>query len=111
MRRFIALALAVCAFTVMARPAGAQFYSGNKLHEVCYATDETRILAAACVGYITGAVDFLVWRKRACLPNTLSMAHLTSVVMTHLNEHPEKRQLIAAEIVAAFATNAWPCPK
>ena len=111
MRHFIALALVIFAFTVMARPVGAQFYSGNKLHEVCNSTDETRILAAACVGYVTGAFDFLVWRKEACVPNTVSMAHLTDVVMTYLKEHPEKRNLVAAEIVAAVTTNAWPCPK
>ena len=110
MRHFIVLALVICAFAVVTRPAGAQFYSGNKLHEVCNARDETRILAAACVGYITGAVDFTVWQKRVCLPNTLSMAHLTSVVMTHLKEHPEKRELNAAEIVAAVTASAWPCP-
>ena len=106
MRHFMTLALVICAFTVMARPAGAQFYSGNKLHEVCNAADETRILAAACVGYVTGAFDFFVWRKGACVPNTVSMAHLTDVVMTYLKEHPEKRHLVAAENVAAVTTNA-----
>ncbi len=111
MRYFIALALVICAFAVMARPAGAQFYTGNKLHEVCNATDETRILAAACVGYVTGAFDFLVWRKEACVPNTVSMAHLTDVVITYLKAHPDKRHLVAAEIVAAVTTSAWPCPK
>lgn len=111
MRHVIALALVIGVLAVTARPAGAQFYSGNKLNEVCTATDETRILLAACVGYVTGAFDFLVWRKGACVPDTVSMAHLTDIVMTYLKEHPEKRELVAAEIVAAVTADTWPCPR
>ena len=111
MRHVIALTLVICAVTAADRPAGAAFYSGAKLHEVCTATDSTRILLAACVGYVTGAFDFLVWRKGACVPETVSMAHLTDLVMTYLREHPEKRDLVAAEIVAAVTTDNWPCPK
>ena len=111
MRYVIALALVISAFSEMARPAGAQFYTGNKLHKVCNAPDATRILAAACVGYVTGVFDTVILRKGACVPNTVSMAHLTDRVITYLNKHPEKRDLVAAQIVAAVTTAAWPCPK
>ena len=112
MKRIIALALVICAFTVMARPAGGDFYTGNDLHEWCgSARDQGR-----CLGYVGGAYDAHQMhlnnrqdKKRLCVPGAVSPQQIVNVVKQYLVEHSEKRHFMASMIVGLAAAEAWPC--
>ncbi len=103
MKRIIALALVICAFTGLARPAVGFIFSGNDLYQWCgqSALAEQEL----CTGYIVGQL-----RRRHCVPEKVPIKKVVDVVKKFLVEHPEKRRGSASVIVAVAVGDAWPCP-
>jgi len=89
----------------------AFFKDGNKLFDNCEvaldASGKGLQFLGVCEGYILGAFDA---RSDAfCLPAGVNARQLVDVVMLYLREHPEKRYLLAADLVATAVKQKFPC--
>jgi hypothetical protein len=130
MRRAILVAVALCCVggvTAKADPVGPYFSitDGNKLFSACegYGTqgtlspDEIRRFAS-CEAYVVGVADSLAMFKanlstlgdvKYCPPEGADSHQLTSVAINYLRDHPEKRHLAAASLVANALAKGFPC--
>jgi len=92
--------------------------NGNDLLEQCEAFEAalsggeySGFSAGMCVGYISGARDFLQLPKASiiCLPENHSNGQLIKVVIAYIKAHPEKlHEDVALQFVYAMA-DAFPC--
>jgi hypothetical protein len=93
--------------------------SGNNLYSYCgphtaaKPTDQW-LLGGTCMGYVTAIMDALssgnsVNGFRACIPANADMNQTVDVVKMFIVEHPEKRHLVAAGLVAEALARAFPC--
>lgn len=108
-------ALALVAFTV---PVAAQFYDGNRLHELCSSTP------AFAAGFVSGVIDRewlsatgvtdtgkpLSEVKSFCLPSTVTVTQVRDVVCKALDETPETRHWMAVMLASNALNEAYPCP-
>jgi len=100
-------------------PAGASFYSGDTLYEICTTArgsgdyvDKTY----ECIAYITGAVDaFNTTRKvnklRSCIPSGVTISQLKEATVDYLAHNPKDRAGPASDMVFAATRKAWPCTR
>ncbi|MDX1489154.1 MAG: Rap1a/Tai family immunity protein [Acidiferrobacterales bacterium] len=85
--------------------------SGDDLVGVCTDKDKTR--EALCVGYVSGVSETLtsvLQTSGICAPDSVSLGKLITVVVDHINAHPEKRQSSAVPLVWSALVDTWPCP-
>jgi len=94
---------------------GPGFYNGDQLWDECRTEPPSRI----CDGYVAGIADAMgsaqalgmgVLGFHACFRVDLAISQLTDVVKLYLHEHPEKRDFLAASLVADALARAFPCP-
>jgi hypothetical protein len=77
---------------------------------------EDGLLAGMCMGAITG-VKFLANMATkntdhpVCVPNDVTDKRALSVVVQHLNSHPETRENRLVDLVMDALVSTWPCPK
>jgi len=97
--------------------AHAEFYSGNELYDYC-STDKSDPVyyskQSTCRGFIAGVVDTVNATRSlsgtaSCLPSGVTLAQVTDVVMKHLRENPQYRNLSAAILVQGAIMDAWGC--
>ncbi len=107
MRLMLALALAAAS-----SPTAAQFFYGDDLRKMCDAK------TSASIAYVSGAVDAAFFyqklrgvKDRICMPMGVKTDQVLDVACKYLEDHPENRHWIAADIVAESVAQAWPCPK
>ena len=93
----------------------AGFYGGDQLWEECRTEPPSHI----CDGYVAGIADAMgsahalgmgVLGFHACFRVDLAISQLTNVVKLYLHEHPERRNFLAAGLVADALARAFPCP-
>lgn len=91
-------------------PAHAGFDSGNRLYEDCRASNYFN--RGYCGGYVIGVVD-AVERSgsgpRICVPEGATKGQLADVVLKYLEDHPERRNRDAGELVPEALHAAFPC--
>jgi Rap1a immunity proteins len=84
--------------------------NGNVLYQWCLGQN-----TIACVAYISGAVDTMAGGYpvfggyRACVPVGVTYTQMQDIVMKYLQDHPEVRLTVAANLVAASVALAFPC--
>ena len=102
-----ALVFAAALATVDAR---AEFFSGNKLHELC--TDTSDFYRGLCSGFIVGVFDTKV-DIDFCTPagGGVTTRQVEDIVKKHLNVSPEQRHKPAYILVIDALTAAFPCPR
>lgn len=94
--------LAVLAGVVM-------FATGNELWEGCREAPST-----PCSWYVIGAHDGYVAglrpkRPAYCLPVPAMNVQMQAVVKKYLEDHPERRHMLASDLVVEAFTVAFPC--
>lgn len=106
----------VSLFAVLwALPASAQFYSGNKLWEVC-SEKGAAFNFGVCSGYVLGVYDSIMSPisqrsvlARICEPDQLQAGQLRDIVINYLQARPEERHMQASVIVMNALARAYPC--
>ncbi|TCN32473.1 Rap1a/Tai family immunity protein [Sinorhizobium americanum] len=90
-----------------ASPAAAQFYTGNKLHELCEKRN------GISLGYAVAVSDWVMteMRKDACIPDKVTTGQLHDIICGFLTNHPEARHDPAHFLGARALIEAFPCNK
>jgi hypothetical protein len=117
-RRSCHLAASV-ALGLFSAAAGASFYTGDTLYEVCTTGRDSPAYfekTYECIGYITGAVDAFnrtreVNKLKSCIPAEVTINQLKAVTVDYLRDNPGERSGSASALVFAATRKAWPCPK
>jgi hypothetical protein len=103
----------IAGMLLAATPVHAQqiigWVSGNDLHRWCQPADN-----ALCVGYATAIADVLnsgtvVNGSQACIPSDASRGQLAAVTKKYLEDYPETRHFLGAQLVADAFAKAFPC--
>jgi Rap1a immunity proteins len=103
------------------KPEPLSFKSGNDLLHDCQQPEMSS--AGICMGYILGVLDMINTEQNSgniearlpkdevvCLPQTIDAWQVRDVVKKYLVDHPEERNLHAAQVVWKAVTKAWGCP-
>lgn len=69
---------------------------------------------AYCAGFIHGVVGVhgertTIYGHRACLPLSVTVRRLREIVVKWLEDHPEKRHLIAHGLLGEALSQTYPC--
>jgi Rap1a immunity proteins len=117
MTRAILIAVALSSL-VVGGEATAGFTDGNGLFRDCQGGDDPRETQAGdpggysewgmCLGYILGVADAFD-DNLFCLPNGVERGQIKDVVKLWFRDHPEKRHLPAADLVATALKEKFPC--
>jgi hypothetical protein len=104
--------VAVASSSIGVGGADAAFFKdGNKLFDNCEvaldASGKGLEFVGVCEGYILGAFDARA--DAFCLPAGVNATKLVDVVRLYLREHPEKRYLLAADLVSTAVKQKFPC--
>ncbi len=92
--------------------------TGNELWTHCVSADPNSqyfnpLNSGICVGVVTAIADTLatygVYGFRACFPAHSTRGQAEDVVKRYLDQHPEKRHYVAADLVAMALAEAFPC--
>lgn len=101
----------------------AGFFSGAYLQEICRSNpDGSETVAGghtACQAYIAGVIDYHKLMKSLgtaptldfCVPNTVPMKRLQSIVWVYLKKHSGNNDFIAAPAVTLALYAYYPCKK
>ncbi|MCA1442692.1 hypothetical protein I6F07_21205 [Ensifer sp. IC4062] len=100
-------AIAVSTVLAYAGPAAAQFYTGNKLHELCQSKDRIAL------GYAVAVTDWVMteMRQKACVPSTVTTGQMHDLICGYVAKHPEQRHFPAHFLGAQSLIDAFPCNK
>ena len=87
------------------------FLSGNQLLGNCTSDKGHQLL---CMAYLQGAADFFeeiqaARHKATCIPHGVTAGQLQSIVVKYLYSHPDKRNEVAADLVASSIAEAFNC--
>lgn len=93
--------------------AYADSKDGNTLYSRCKKGPEN-VEFAYCVGYIVGVIDTMDLAQGdkseiLCLPPGVKIGQARDVVEKYLTDHPERRHLPSARLVAEAISKAFPC--
>jgi hypothetical protein len=87
------------------------YTDGNVLFADCQVAD-----SFACLSYIIGAVDQLLYVQYAlggnrivCIPPNVPQGQVRDIVIKYLADKPEERHVRAASVVVAALSAAFPC--
>lgn len=116
---FAALALFafLLAALVAARPAAAQYLTGEELVRNCIS--ENKQDNTACIYYITGVIDYhAVLQSLAiaptidfCLPETITKEQAAVLVLAYMRQQPQHDPFAAATVVPMALNKVFPCRK
>ena len=113
MKFFIGLVFLVGIGSVQSAHA---YSNGNDLREWCNAAldkqSQTGARSGLCVGFLDAyrqLATMLPETKLLCLPAGVGQEGFIRVVVKYLDQHPEKLQLPAAQLVYDAAGEAFPC--
>ena len=113
MRRATLVAVALSSMSVTA--VDAYYEGGNQLYEYCQSVttrdvpDHSNFFEGVCGGYVTGVHDALEAFGRVCVPQGTPKNQLLDLVVVYLRDHPEKRYLPGADLVADAFEEKFPC--
>jgi hypothetical protein len=81
------------------------FVTGNRLHDLCKAD------RGDCTAYALGVIDAInaAHAVPLCIPDKVVGEQVRDLVARWLNDHPERRQGPAAELVFSAISAAFPC--
>ena len=106
---------------LVAGPAQAVFYDGNRLYEWCATPEgDPRYSWSSinCNGYVTGVIDSLEVAEKAgsgpitvCVPSGATVQQVRDVVLKYLTNHPEQRHTAAAILTILALREAFPCSR
>jgi hypothetical protein len=70
--------------------------------------------AGSCLGYLWSIIDLqssgsAINGKKACIPRNADMGQIVDLFKNYIRDHPEKRHLLAANLVAEAFALAFPC--
>jgi hypothetical protein len=70
--------------------------------------------AGSCFGYLSSIIDIqssgnAVNGKKACIPRNADMNQMVDLFKNYVRDHPERRQLLAANLAAEAFALAFPC--
>jgi hypothetical protein len=114
-------ALALFAFLsgalMAARPAAAQYLTGEELVRHCIS--ENKQDNTACIYYITGVIDYhAVLQSLAiaptidfCLPSEIAKEQAAVLVLAYMRQHPQHDPFAAATVVPMALNKVFPCRK
>ena len=115
----LVLASVITASVLLPELGAALSIDGNQLYNYCTATNakaatEQWLVAGTCMGYVTAITDAVssgnsVNGFKACVPVNADMNQIVDIVKTFIRDHPEKRHLFAAGLVAEALARAFPC--
>src|SRR6516165_2883814 len=84
--------------------------NGNALSRYCTATDAQgqitqAMVAGTCLGYVAATIDIMssggsVNGFRGCVPSNADMNQIIDIVKKYIQDHAEKRHLLATRLVA-----------
>ena len=98
---------------VASAQTGTIWATGNFMKKVCHS--ETRQDQGRCEGFAMGVAGVMasapVAEWRACIPVGVLVAQLTTIMLEHLDDHPEKLHNDAIDLTAQAFAIAFPCPK
>ncbi|RYE67932.1 MAG: hypothetical protein EOO81_09935 [Oxalobacteraceae bacterium] len=110
------VAAAVIALTISQAAAAQEigaFFTGDTLLALCSSADGHDQFR--CLGYVEGLndsremFDNSQFGKRLCFPKGTTSGQLRDVVVRYLNEQPNMRRLLAAQLVFISLAGAYPC--
>jgi hypothetical protein len=73
-------------------------------------TPEQNTNTSYCMGFVSSAADVAIALKLTCVPPTSIYEQYTRVFVKYLDNHPDKLNLAAADLVAESLKAAYPCP-
>lgn len=104
-------ALGLLALWFATTPARAVYLDGNELYSNCLR--EGTMFEAHCGGFITGVADAMgglsPLQGLACIPENVTLAQLSDVVVKWLEDNPGQRHFTAVSLVASILTETFPC--
>ena len=102
--------------TVLATSAAAEegeafaFDNGDTLLRYCKEEDDP-FASGYCMGVIIGSHDALTWgHTKFCKPRDIVVQQIRDIVVQYLDRNPEKRHLVATELVYFALKEQFPCP-
>ncbi len=112
--------IVISIFLLLMDSAFALPYTGMDLSEKCnHDNDSPRFEpypAGLCDGYIAGVLDLTQAvlaitknKSSVCIPNGVTLGQVTKIVKKYLNNHPERLNEQAVELIAAALNEAFPC--
>ena len=109
MNRFVALVVSGIAVSGSLDAAKTEFVTGNTLYGWCISANSRDI----CTAYVMGVVDQDAFptglHAYFCLRSEVTGIQLKDVVLKHLQEHPESRDLPASIEVNVALRQMFPC--
>lgn len=112
-----AASLAILVITMAIFPLKAKAFTGEELSGAC-ATNDRAINEAACVSYVRGFMDGMLFGtayqkarpNSYCPPNDgISLIQARSVILNYLQNHPAELHKEAAFMAAEALVLAYPC--
>ena len=112
------IAAAMLAGMLTATTARAEFSaSGNEMLPICkafYTANESRrellVKSAICLGQVTGISSTLHYLEIVCLPKGATADQIFRVVLTYLENHPERLHEHFTILAIEGLRGTWPCP-
>ncbi len=91
--------------------------AGDELYSWCKTTRgglPNEPVGVYCAGFLNGIVDVhgektTIYGHRACLPLSVTVRRLREIVVTWLEDHPDKLHLVAHGLVGEALSEAFPC--
>lgn len=91
-------------------PVSAAFYDGHSLHAAC--GEDKAMATIYAVGVIDAAHLYQSLsgvRDRICIEVGVQASQVGEVACNYLEDNPQNRHWLAADVVAESAAAAWPC--
>lgn len=105
--------VAVTVLSILLSPASyAGLRSGNQLANHCE-EDNAGFNEGVCYGYVMGVADLFSWinpELKTCIPSTVTVKQLVSIVKKKLKENPERLHVGADLLVMGWLLETFPCP-
>lgn len=103
---------ALLLFAMLALPAQAQMFDGNKLLDIFKKAETAgnHVDWGMSRGYVAGVYDANVG-VAFCTPGTMTLGQISDLTKQYLENNPAVRHLPAEAIFIYFMGKTWPCAK
>ena len=95
---------------LLALPAQAQMFDGNKLLDIFKKAETSNIDWGFSRGYVAGVYDANSG-VTFCTPSSMSLGQMSDMTQKYLENNPAVRHLPAEAIIIYFLGKTWPCAK